>query len=50
MSPRRLPPRLMMLAALRTPHLAEAWLALAPAAHGRSPGRRAEALAEFRAA
>jgi pimeloyl-ACP methyl ester carboxylesterase len=38
------------LTALRAPGLADALLAIAPAAHGTRPERRAEALAAFRAA
>ena len=38
------------LAALRPPHLADAMLLLAPAAHGTSEARKPQALADFRAA
>ena len=38
------------LAALRTPHLADAMLLLAPAAHGTSEARKPQALADFEAA
>ncbi|MDN3565894.1 hypothetical protein QWZ14_16105 [Paeniroseomonas aquatica] len=38
------------LTALRTPHLADAMLLLAPAAHGTSDARKPQALAEFEAA